>query len=139
MSNYYVKTKRKWMSMLDKQIKASKDSMINRYGDKQGQEMLEEIRLKFEELLPGIPQLDPKASPIWTRQLVLTAIFLSVYKVTTEQYNMDKEGAWEICMITFGSFLKSMPKPVKWLALKGVFSQKRKTTLPMMMFYLKRG
>jgi len=57
---------------------------------------------------------------------VLTAIFLSVYKVMKGSYNKSLDEAWEMCMIMFGSFLKTMPTFVRKLALKGSFSKKTK-------------
>ena len=125
---YYVKTKKQWLGMIDKQLKASKGDIIERYGTENGNKMIDEIRTKFELLLPEIPRLDPDTSSLWTRQLVLTTIFLSVYKVMGENYGKDKEEAWEVCMMMIGGYLKSMPNFINKLVLRNAFSKKTKNS-----------
>ena len=123
-NEYYMKTKKRWMGVINSQIKASQTNLNELYGNHYGEQYTTEIRNEFERLLKELPQLDPKMGSLYTRQLVLTNVFLSVYNIMHKKHKKSLDESWEFCMMMFGGFLKSLPNFFKKLARKGTFSKR---------------
>lgn len=109
---YYKKLRNRWAGIMTKQLNTSKEKLLERFGARKGTKLIDEFKQEFDQLILAVPRLDSEVSSIWERQLALTAIFLSIYKVL-KRYEMKPDEAWEVCMIVYGSFLKAMPKFIK--------------------------
>ena len=77
-SNYYMTHKKKMMKYFNTITKKSTKMINTKVNDKLDTPIMDDIKLEYEKLLPHIPYIG--GIEPWTKQLLLTTIFLSVYK-----------------------------------------------------------
>ena len=121
-SDYYMKNKKRMMKFFNTITKKSTKIINAKFKDKQDTPIMNDIKMEYEKLLPHIPYvggIEP-----WTKQLLLTSIFLSVYKKLATLGKMTDE-AWEICDTIMEIQLNSLPRLVRKLMKRSVFTKKQ--------------
>ena len=124
-SNYYMTHKKKMMKYFNTITKKSTKMINTKVNDKLDTPIMDDIKLEYEKLLPHIPYIG--GIEPWTKQLLLTTIFLSVYKKLS---NLGKSAdeAWEVCNIIMKVQLNSLPRLVRKIVKRSVFTEKQMRT-----------
>jgi hypothetical protein len=123
--NYYLNDKNKHLKFCRTLIKGGSQA-LNAYGDHEfAEDFREEVPGEFELLLPHIPFVGGKEP--WTRQLILTAWFIAVYK-WMKKNNESIEDIWKLCSDMLELRLRTIPKPMRRMMRNSVFSDKQKKT-----------
>jgi len=123
--NYYLKDRGKHLKFCHMLIKAGSQA-LNAYGDNEfAEDFRQEVPREFELLLPHIPYVGGKEP--WTRQLILTAWFIAVYKWMNKN-NESIEDTWKLCSDMLELRLRNLPKPIRRMMRNSVFSEKQKRT-----------
>ena len=84
--------------------------------------IMDDIKKEYENLLPHIPYIG--GIEPWTKQLLLTAIFLSVYKKLSTQGKSADE-SWDVCNTIMKIQLNSLPRLVRKIVKRSVFTKKQ--------------
>ncbi len=124
-SNYYMIHKKKMMKFFNTMTKKSTKTINTKFIDKLNTPIMDDIKMEYEKLLPCIPYvggIEP-----WTKQLLLTTIFLSVYKKLSALGNSAEE-AWDVCNTIMIVQLNSIPRLVRKIIKRSVFSKKQMRT-----------
>ena len=124
-SNYYVTHKKKMMKFFKTVTKKSTTIINTKFSDKLNTPIMDDIKMEYENLLPHIPYIG--GIEPWTKQLLLTAIFLSVYnKLST--LGKSVEEAWEVCNTIMKVQLYSIPRLMRKIIKRSVFTKKQMHT-----------
>ena len=121
-SNYYMTHKKKMMKFFNTITKKSTKTINTKFNDKLDTPIMDDIKMEYEKLLPSIPYvggIEP-----WTKQLLLTTIFLSVYKKLSAFGNSAEE-AWDVCNTIMKVQLNSIPRLMRKIIKRSVFSKKQ--------------
>jgi hypothetical protein len=78
--------------------------------------------MEYEKLLPHIPYIG--AIEPWAKQLLLTTIFLSVYKKLST-LGKSAEEAWGVCNTIMKVQLNSLPRIVRKIIKRSIFTKKQ--------------
>ena len=124
-SNYYITHKKKMMKFFKIITKKSTKTINTKFNDKLDAPIMDDIEMEYEKLLPHIPYIG-RIEP-WTKQLLLTTIFLAVYKKLSTLGNSAEE-AWEVCNTIMKVQLNSIPRLVRKIIKRSVFSKKQMLT-----------
>lgn len=124
-SNYYMTHKKKMMKFFKTITKRSTKTINTKFNDKLDAQIMDDIKMEYEKLLPHIPYIG--GIEPWTKQLLLTTIFLSVYKKLSTLGNSAEE-AWEVCNTIMEVQLNSIPRLVRKIIKRSVFSKKQMRT-----------
>ena len=124
-SNYYMTHKKKMMKFFKIITKKSTKTINTKFNDKLDAPIMDDIEMEYEKLLPHIPYIG-RIEP-WTKQLLLTTIFLAVYKKLSTLGNSAEE-AWEVCNTIMKVQLNSIPRLVRKIIKRSVFSKKQMRT-----------
>ena len=124
-SNYYITHKKKMMKFFKIITKKSTNTINTKFNDKLDAPIMDDIEMEYEKLLPHIPYIG-RIEP-WTKQLLLTTIFLAVYKKLSTLGNSAEE-AWEVCNTIMKVQLNSIPRLVRKIIKRSVFSKKQMRT-----------
>jgi hypothetical protein len=96
MVNYYLKEKPKLMKRFGYSLKIAKDLLRERFDEAKSEELINQMRKKYEELLPKIPNVGGKKNlfiSIITNKVSLLAIFFILEK---EGYSYRNIGEFAI-------------------------------------------
>jgi hypothetical protein len=123
--DYYLNSKSKYLKFCKTLIKGGSQA-LNVYGDREfAEDFRKEVPGEFEKLLPYIPYVGGREP--WTRQLILTAWFIAVYK-WMKKNNESIEDSWKLCSDMLELRLRNIPKPLRRMMRNSVFSEKQKRT-----------
>jgi len=87
VKDYYIKSKAKLMTQLEKLIHISKDLLLKQFNESQMEEIFDKIRNDYENLIPEIPYIGGKRNP-FTSMLVDCVSLLAFYR-TLENEGMS--------------------------------------------------
>ncbi len=121
-SNYYVTHKKKMMKFFNTVTKKSTKIINTQFNDKRDTPIMDDIKMEYEKLLPHIPYIG--GIEPWTKQLLLTTIFLSVYKKLS-MLGKSVEEAWEVCYTIMKVQLNSIPRLMRKIIKRSVFTNKQ--------------
>ena len=124
-SDYYAAHKKKMIKFFNTITKKSIKTINTKFNDKLDTPIMDDIKMEYEKLLPHIPYvggIEP-----WTKQLLLTTIFLSVYKKLST-LGKSAEEAWEVCNTIMKIQLNSLPRLVRKIIKRSVFTKKQMNT-----------
>lgn len=123
--DYYLIDKKKHLKFCTALIKGGRKA-IDAYSDNNfAVEFRIEVPKEFELLLPQIPYVGGMEP--WTKQLLLTAWFIAVYKwMKKKEEPIDK--TWKLCCDILEMRLKKIPKIIRRLIRKSIFTNKQKKT-----------
>jgi hypothetical protein len=122
--NHFLGREPKLMKFFDRVMKPGRKVIISRFGDQQGESLIQEFRSEFEALIPEMP-LMRKDDQLLERQLILCTVYLAIYK-TMKKEGKNAEEIWELCQGIVEAMVKSIPRIFRWLAKKRLFSKKEK-------------
>ena len=110
------------MKFFDRVMKPGRRVIISRFGVQQGEKLIQEFRSKFKALIPEMP-LMRKDDQLLERQLILCTVYLAIYK-TMKKKGKNAEEIWQLCQALVEAMVNSLPRVVRWLARKRLFSKK---------------
>ncbi len=120
--NYYISQKPKLLKFFDRLMKNGKKVLVSRYGDDFANMLAAETRQEYESLIPQIPYIGG-VEP-WTRQLILTTLFLAIYRAM-KSHGKTADEAWKLCSDMEEVFLHSIPRFVRNLMRNSAFTRKQ--------------
>ena len=121
--DYYTREKRKHLKFCNSIIKVGKKALYA-YRDKSfAEDFQKEVPKEFENLLPHIPYVGGMEP--WTKQLLLTTWFIAVYKWMKKK-GEPIDATWKLCSDIVEIRLRKMPKILRMIIRKSIFSKKQK-------------
>ncbi len=117
---FYTSQKQKLLKFFDRLMKSGEKVLVAEYGDEFAENVTADARREYEELIPQIPYIG--GTEPWTRQLILSTLFLAIYRVMKSQGKTADE-TWKFCSDMEKRFLKSLPRFVRKLMRNSAFTQ----------------
>lgn len=121
--DYYLKDKKKHLKFCKALIKGGKRVLVSYSGNVFAEEFQKEVPKEFELLLPYIPYAGGKEP--WTRQLLLTAWFIAVYR-WMKKTNEPIDEIWKLCSDMLEMRLRKIPKIIRRIIRYSIFTNKQK-------------
>jgi hypothetical protein len=78
--NFYVSNKKQLLKFFNRIVKSVRELTIKKYGEPFANQLLTELRIEFENILPQLPYIGGKKNPN-TIFIVGAGIYLAIYKV----------------------------------------------------------
>ena len=122
-SNYYILRKKRMLRFFKRVTRKGVKKVEANYRSELGRSIMEDVKKEYEALLPYIPYIGGHEP--WTRQLVLTTIFLAVYKKMTS-LGKPVDESWEVCNEIIKAQLNSIPRFLWKIIRNSVFSKRQK-------------
>lgn len=122
IENYWLNKKKYCMAFFNKAAKNGKLAVFAKYGQEEGNRILELVKKEYENLLPTVPYVGE--IDIMQRQMLLTVIFAAIYRVLKEKEKIGD--IWNLCNDFNKTFIMNLPKIVRWLIKQSTFSKKFK-------------
>jgi hypothetical protein len=110
--NYYVSHKPELLKQYDAEAKIWSPIVHGRYGEIQGYKILQAARLRFEKLLPRIPDIGGKAN-VYIKNFIESVMYLALYQVMKENdYPVDEAGRilYEIGLVKYSRMVIIPPR-----------------------------
>ncbi len=124
IKNYYVRKEKSCMTFFKRAARKGKKAVFSKYGPEKGSRILDMVKKEFKDLLPHIPYVGE--IDILKRQILLTVIFLSFYRVLK---NEEEPGdIWKLCNEFNRETLMSMPGFARKLLKRSTFSKRMKNS-----------
>ena len=122
IEDYYVDKKKYCMTFFNRAARNGKRAVIKKYGSENGNRILDRVKTEFEKLLPKIPYVGEM--DILQRQMLLTVIFLSFYRVLKDEEKI--ESIWSLCNNFNRETLMNMPGLIRKVLKMSTFSKRMK-------------
>ncbi|MCP4752289.1 MAG: L-2-amino-thiazoline-4-carboxylic acid hydrolase [Proteobacteria bacterium] len=124
IENYWVDKETYCTAFFERAARNGKKAVFEKYGREKGQGLMEQTRSEFLNLLPRVPYVGE--IDIMRRQMLLTVIFTSLYRVLKETEKIEE--IWMLCRNFNKASLMGMPRFVRWLLKRSTFSQRMKNS-----------
>ncbi|PLX17597.1 MAG: hypothetical protein C0597_06950 [Marinilabiliales bacterium] len=122
--NHFVEKKAMLRKFYKKFMRNGRRLIIQKYGKQKGERLLKELWITFESLIPEMPIIRTD-DPALERHVILQTIYLAIYK-TLKKRDEKTEDIWQLCADMIDKMFQSIPKYLKWLVGKNLFSNKEK-------------
>lgn len=122
IDNNFIRRKAELLKFFDKLMKNRKKALVSRYGADLADTIMKESRQEYESLIPQMPEMRDDDKTL-ERQLILCTVYLAIYKVMKRRGKTTEE-IWELCDGMIKAYVSAIPRFVRWLARKRIFSKK---------------
>ena len=123
IEDYYAEKKKYCITFFKRAARHGRRAVIKKYGSAKGNRILDRVKTDFENLLPKIPYVGE--IDILQRQMLLTAIFLSFYRVLKDEENIGN--IWSLCNNFNRETLMNMPGLIRKFLKMSTFSKRMKS------------
>ncbi len=123
-TNTFINRKRKLRKFYKRLMKKGKKVIVDKYGKSKAEALIKDFWITFNSLIPEMP-LIRKDDNLLERQLILQTVYLSIYK-TLKKDGEEVDEIWQLCNNIVDKMLQSLPRFIKKIARKNLFSNKEK-------------